>query len=486
MTKKTDSRKLQNDFISEMRHLSKLRHPNITTIMGAVLDHKDPLLVMEYMDHGSLYDVLQNETIRLEGEHILPILRDISIGIRFLHAAMPQVIHGDLKSHNILIDNRFRAKVADFGFSQKRSIDVRGTPYWMAPELLRKETSNNTATDVYSFGIILYEIYSRADPYEDEDYDEVIKLIMDPSVCKRPGVPSETPKRIRALMGRCLRENPSERPTFEELNQDFKKCDATEVDPQLKRTSMRSRKAASPQHDTDKLLYGVFPPHIAEALKAGRKVEPESHDLVTIFFSDIVGFTTLAATMTPLEISDLLDRLYHAFDDLSEKYDVFKVETIGDAYMACSNLVNEQEDHTKRIAQFAIDAVKVANRTPISIEDPSRGTVSIRVGFHSGPVVANIVGSRNPRYCLFGDTVNTASRMESHSMKNRIHCSDRSLKLLQAQDPDKDIPSVSRGNIEIKGKGKMKTHWVGEDKPLHGSSSHGRRTSKKLSVHGNV
>jgi serine/threonine protein kinase len=88
------------------------------------------------MDHGSLYDLLHNASVMLKGENLLPMLRDVSQGMRFLHSADPVVIHGDLKAANILVDNKFRAKVADFGLSQKRSMGVTGTPYWMAPELL--------------------------------------------------------------------------------------------------------------------------------------------------------------------------------------------------------------------------------------------------------------------------------------------------------------------------------------------------------------
>jgi len=454
MNKNKLQKKLRNDFIAEMRYLSKLRHPCITTVMGAVLKKKhDPMLVMEYMDHGSLHDLLHNETLVLEGDLVLPILRDIAQGLRFLHAANPQVIHGDLKAANVLVDSKFRAKVADFGLSQKKALGATGTPYWMAPELLRGKSSATAQSDVYSFGIILYEVYSRKDPYEGENYHDVISMVADPHVVKRPPVPPSCPKSVADMMKNCLKMSPSFRPTAEELDKELKRLDVDSAGP-----LMISKKKDEHEHA---LLYELLPKHVADVLRTGGKVEPESKEVVTIFFSDIVGFTNISSELTPIKISEMLDRLYAAFDELSQKHRVFKVETIGDAYMAVTNLIEDQaDDHAKRIAEFSLDAIKAANRTMIDIDEPDKGYIQIRVGFHSGPVVANVVGTRNPRYCLFGDTVNTASRMESNSKVNRIHCSARAAGLLLMQWPE--LALEHRGRVKIKGKGEMRTFWVNE------------------------
>ena len=224
---------------------------------------------------------------------------------------------------------------------------------------------------------------------------------------------------------------------------------------------------SSPRKPTS--LYDVFPKHVADALNVGKKVEAESHEIVTIVFSDIVGLTTISEKFSPLKVSHMLDRLYTAFDSLANKHGVFKVETIGDAYMGVTNLEGNQfETHVKQIAEFAQDAIRAASQIQIDEDDPSMGYIQTRVGFHSGPVVSNVIGSLNPRYALFRDTVNTASRMESTSMPSKIHCSYASAQLLRSQAPE--IPMHLRGMIKIKGKGKLKTYWVGDEELLKPSS----------------
>eukprot|EP00592_Proboscia_alata_P011203 CAMPEP_0194365924 /NCGR_PEP_ID=MMETSP0174-20130528/13911_1 /TAXON_ID=216777 /ORGANISM="Proboscia alata, Strain PI-D3" /LENGTH=1196 /DNA_ID=CAMNT_0039140815 /DNA_START=168 /DNA_END=3758 /DNA_ORIENTATION=- len=450
---------LVSDLILEVRQISKLRHPCITTMMGASFSKDEPLLVMEYMDYGSLFDLLHNTTIIVEGDNLLPILRDVAQGIRFLHSAIPLVIHGDLKAQNILVDKHFRAKVSDFGLSQKKQTRGGvGTPYWMAPELLRGESCNTAASDVYSFGIILYEVYSRKIPYEGETFEKVIKLIQDPTMNKRPSVPSAMPLDVASLMADCLIENPEARPTSHELDARLKRFGVKNVEPDGKISSSLQEKKV--QTTVKNLLYDIFPCHIADALSNGHKIEPENHECVAIFFSDIVDYTNISGSMPPFKVSDMLDRLYTKFDALSHEHDIFKVETIGDSWVGVTNLVNVQTDFAKRIALFSFDVVKAANNTLIDVDTPSKGFIQIRVGFHSGPVLTNVVGSRNPRFCLIGDTVNVASRMESNSLPGRIHCSQIVAEQLAMQDPG--IAVIYRGCIGIKGKGDMHTYWVEE------------------------
>jgi class 3 adenylate cyclase len=401
------------------------------------------------MEHGSLYDLLHNETLAVDEKMLQRMLQDASQGIRFLHSAAPPVFHGKLTTQNILVDRQFRAKVSDFGLSRDSCTFAMENQFWKAPELLRCETECNAQTDIYAFGMVLYEVYTRTEPYDGEDPREVLRFVADSEVQKRPTLPSTCSAPVQSLIIDCLQEAPELRPSSEEL---YTRLQRLETDSAETDTSPDTGVVS---------LFDIFPAHIAEALSKGRKVEPEYRDVVTIFFSDIVNFTTISSSLEPRKVANMLDRLYSAFDNLSTKHDVFKVETIGDAYMAVTNLVSpQQNDHAKRIASFAIDAIEAANTILIDEDDPSSGYISIRVGFHSGPVVADVVGSRNPRYCLFGDTVNTASRMESNSDINRILCSEFSATVLAAQCPE--IPVTSRGLITIKGKGDMSTFWVNE------------------------
>jgi len=448
--------KQKNEFVEEMKKLATLRHQCVITIMGAVIAKEDSMIVLEFMDHGSLYDVLHNETMVLEGEIILPILRDIAQGLRFLHAAVPQIVHCDLKASNILVDGRFRAKVADFGLSSAETdkVGAAGTPYFLSPEILRGETGNTVESDAFAFGVVLYEVYSRKDPYEGEKPLEVLRLVADAAAKKRPIPPASMPPKAKALMAECLADTASQRPTFEELDLQLKRLDVSIMEP------IRQRPSGSEQARSDSMYDEMFPKDIAKALKEGRKVEPQTREDCTIVSSDIVDFSKLANSLPPAKVADMLQRLDDKLDQLCRQQEMYKVETVNESFMAITGLIKDQPDHAKRIAEFSIAAVRAANETPIDVDDPSKGNVSIQVGVSSGPVVANVIGSRNPRYSLFGDAVNTASRMAESSEANRIHCSEFAAMLFEEQCPS--IPVKPRGLITVSGKGEMFTFFANE------------------------
>ncbi|KAI0222784.1 Atrial natriuretic peptide receptor 1, partial [Lamellibrachia satsuma] len=176
------------------------------------------------------------------------------------------------------------------------------------------------------------------------------------------------------------------------------------------------------QKKTEQLLLQILPSSIAEQLKRGKSVQPETYECVTIFFSDIVGFTKLSSQSTPLEIVAMLNDLYTCFDSIIEGFDVYKVETIGDAYMVVSGLpVRNGSQHAREIARMALKLLDSLSR--FKVRHSPDTTLRLRCGIHSGSCVAGVVGLKMPRYCLFGDTVNTTSRMETFGEALKIHVS---------------------------------------------------------------
>ncbi|ESO86153.1 hypothetical protein LOTGIDRAFT_129572, partial [Lottia gigantea] len=234
-----------------------------------------------------------------------------------------------------------------------------------------------------------------------------------------------------------------------------KKLDETTTE--LKKTS---KALESEKKKTDMLLYQMLPQKVANQLKNGQQVEAEKFDQVTILFSDIVTFTTISAACSPLDIVNMLNNLYERFDNLTNQHGVYKVETIGDAYMVVCGVPESTKNHAPPVARFALDMIQDAAQ----VKSPKTGKpIQIRVGVHTGPVVAGVVGVKMPRYCLFGDTVNTASRMESHGLPGRIHISPTTYHDLKRHE----FLIKRREEMHIKGKGKMSTYFlVGEKHPM--------------------
>ncbi|XP_036412758.1 guanylate cyclase soluble subunit beta-2-like [Colossoma macropomum] len=204
---------------------------------------------------------------------------------------------------------------------------------------------------------------------------------------------------------------------------------------------------------TENLLYAMLPKHVANQLKEGKKVEAGEFKECTILFSDVVTFTNICSQCEPIQIVFMLNSMYLRFDRLTTVHNVYKVETIGDAYMVVGGVPIPVSSHAERVANFALGMIMAAKEVTNPI---TGGPIQIRVGLHSGPVLAGVVGEKMPRYCLFGDTVNTASRMESHGLPDRIHLSPTVYHALR----EKGFQLEERGEIEVKGKGRMRTYFL--------------------------
>lgn len=205
------------------------------------------------------------------------------------------------------------------------------------------------------------------------------------------------------------------------------------------------------QKKTERLLVNILPAEIASRLKQESAIIAESFNDVTVLFADIVGFTQMASCLNPIELVEILNKIFSQFDRLTEKHGLEKIKTIGDAYMVVGGLPVPRDDHAHAMAQMALDMQK----SIAEFNTKHNKTLSIRIGIHSGPVVAGVIGIKKFIYDLWGDTVNTASRMESHGLAGMIHVSDYTYNLLKSE-----FLFEKRGAIQVKGKGEMRTYFL--------------------------
>jgi class 3 adenylate cyclase len=210
------------------------------------------------------------------------------------------------------------------------------------------------------------------------------------------------------------------------------------------------REAQRERERADAVLFNVLPAAIAERLKRSPGTIAEAYPSVTVLFADIVGFTSWCAGRPPHVVVQLLDRIFTAFDALAAKHGLEKIKTVGDCYMAAAGLPAPRADHAPAALAMARAMLHEAARVSQEMREPVR----LRVGLSSGPVVAGVIGSSKYVFDLWGDTVNTASRMESHGEPGRIQCSEATARLL----PDQHLEP--RGSIDVRGKGTMAVFLV--------------------------
>ncbi|KAB0795504.1 hypothetical protein PPYR_12343 [Photinus pyralis] len=492
----TFSRKkdISRDMMKEMRLLRELRHDNINSFIGACVEPMALLLVTDYCAKGSLYDIVENEDIKLDNMFIASLVHDLIKGMLYIHNSM-LIAHGNLKSSNCVVTSRWVLQITDFGLAEIRHCAENESVgehqyyrnlFWKAPEILRdfpRYLRGTQKGDIYAFAIILYEVIGRRGPFGNTAYEpkEIIDLV------KRYPMDGEEPFRpdfemlydckmanldyVIQCMRDCWSENPEHRPDFSTIRRRLKRMKEGKnknimdqmMDMMVKYAnhledlvSERTRLLYEEKKKTEDLLHRMLPESVAERLTMGYGVEPESFDSVTIYFSDIVGFTSMSAESSPLQVVNFLNDLYTVFDRIIKGYDVYKVETIGDAYMVVSGLpIRNGDMHAGEIASMALDLLSAIKNH--AIPHRPKDMLQLRIGIHTGMVVAGVVGLTMPRYCLFGDTVNTASRMESNGEPLKIHISPQ---CKTALDKLGGYVTEERGIVNMKGKGAVKTYWL--------------------------
>lgn len=202
---------------------------------------------------------------------------------------------------------------------------------------------------------------------------------------------------------------------------------------------------------SEQLLLNILPEAIAQRLKEEKNIIADSFSEVTVLFADLVNFTQLADTMSPTALVKLLNKIFSAFDLLTEKYDLEKIKTIGDAYMVVGGLPTPRSDHAQAIAEIALEM-----QQEIATFNALTGkSFNIRIGINTGPVVAGVIGLKKFIYDLWGDAVNTASRMESHGVPGCIQITQTTYNLLH-----NEYLFENRGIIKVKGKGEMNTYFL--------------------------
>eukprot|EP01137_Pigoraptor_chileana_P024027 Opistho-2@91324 len=427
---------VQSNMLREFRILGELRHSNLVTFHGYSISPAMLHTVIEYCERGSLEDVVFNQNIELDWIFKYSLARDAASALQYLHQS-ELAFHGRLKSSNCIIDGRWVLKLTDFGMESVRSLErdtfipdnldneILRSRIWMSPEILAQTIADAKHTnlpdamrrsgDIYAFGLLFIQMIDRDTPFSSHDLcEDTLAGVASGKIT--PTIPDNTPSKLKPLIEMCV--SGGDRPSATSVLAHLKKIDPQKgnvtdnMSRMLQRYATnleglvqeRTQALAEEKKKTELLLYRMLPAAIADDLKIGKKIVAETFDCVTIFFSDIVGFTDIASHSTPLQVVDLLNDLYTSFDSVIDQHDVYKVETIGDAYMVVSGLPQRNANrHAGEIATMALDLLSAT--TEFRIRHMPDKTLQLRVGMHSGPAVAGVVGLKMPRYCLFGDTV---------------------------------------------------------------------------------
>ncbi|XP_055342426.1 atrial natriuretic peptide receptor 1-like [Paramacrobiotus metropolitanus] len=483
-----------------LRPLRRMQHRNVQTFSGIEVNEDNFCVSVlgELCQKGDLELLLQSKTVRLDDSFKFTIMLNLASGVNFLHNS-PVISHGFLMESTCLVDGRFVVKLAGHGLTafhhdyelrepqaDMEEIDKLTVYLWRAPEFLRRPMppKGSVKGDIYSMAVLFHQIVVQKGPFGNPSSDEWtvsdVKILKDvlnevkrAAPPLRPRLPrSACPTFLVDLIEQCWSEDPVERPTawrvLDTIRYETGYTTDNVTDHLIKRletyaatleyqVEARTKVFMEEKRRGEELLSTILPRVVAQALNSGKEVQPEMFASTSVFFSRLEGYEeVIRKTQVPVAATHILNHLYVTCDKIIERYDVYKVETVADAYMIVSGLpVPNGSRHADIIASMSLHLSKQING--MTFQGYPEMPCHIRIGINSGPCAAGIIGLKLPRYCLYGDTVNTASRMESSGQAGRIHISASTRDLLLI---DERYEITERGATNIKGKGMLLTFWL--------------------------
>ncbi|XP_055355480.1 atrial natriuretic peptide receptor 1-like [Paramacrobiotus metropolitanus] len=428
--------------IGRLRRLIKeLQHENINQFYGLIFADGDILLLSHFCSKNSLIDLLEN--IFLDTTFQLSFIADLLRGLHYLHS-LP-FPHGRLRSACCLIDSHFTLKIGN------------------APENARTSTLTG---DVYAAGVVVFHILTGAPC----------------SIVNRKNYPDSLSPDLQFFVRRCGQADPQKRPTAKRMLLAFYQFAQTKAagitpnsnvcDRVIARLAMyaaaleaavleRTKELQAEQMKCDSILALMLPQYVIQRLRNHNAVQAEYFEHVSVCFASLQGFASWANQALPGEIIGLIARVQTTFDLLVSSFQgVQKVEAVNDCYLVVSGIPRDvnlsEEAHAVEMCRLAVAMLNVTAYNN-AIGSAVLSGCSVRCGIHSGSCAGGVIGTKVPRYCIFGDTVNVASRMESAGQGGHIHISGTTAQLLRKST---EFVCALRGDIPIKGKGMMTTFWL--------------------------
>ncbi|VDP12593.1 unnamed protein product [Soboliphyme baturini] len=416
----------------------RLNSDNLIPFIGLVVKDSTIFHVFESTEKSSLHETLASAPYELNEDIKYIISLDVAYGMQYLQKH--DIVHGFLDTWNIFLDKNWTAKISCWSHCYVGEAENELAQLIYGPQMIDKvkddyhikrlmfrhpnlltgrEQTISVKHDIFSYAMVLVEVFTRELPFSGRSSVIGWRSMLD-ELTKNPhlrGISPDIPGPIKELVTRMTAPNPQI--TFDgaiitlQLNQPSTKgivdillktmedyMSSLEEKVDFSCSSYRFTYSATVTAKMEMLLNSMLPKDVATKLQNGQKVEPEFYQSVTIYFSDIVSFTNLCSESTALEVVNMLNALYTMFDTHIERYDVYKVETIGDAYMCVSGLPRRNGDrHVEQITRLAIDLVKGVNSFVIP-HRPNR-KLQVRVGINSGPVMSGVVGIKMPRRVFF-------------------------------------------------------------------------------------